>query len=289
MGNKYSASHDEIQQDKKDFYKKGGGKIDKNPSLNFNSILKRWILLLHAQDGENFDDYCMESNHKVSRYLEKWIPPPAKLLLLGVGTGREVHAANIHGYDAQGTTLGKENLPFAKWKFDLDLFYGDNCTTPYVDKYFDVVTGFQIFEHCHAPYMFLIECCRILKEHGLLILEWPPFMATKDGTATPNPGEMHNFMGDYDDDNLHHACCWTPAQAWIIVRRCGFENVELYLSGFTNGSRSAEKNTPDNLSRITEKDSEFWTNISPGDIVLKANRRLDCQLPNYMKKMLEDS
>jgi SAM-dependent methyltransferase len=283
---KYTVTHDETQKDKADFYAQGGGKTDKLIGLDPNRLLNRWVALLEEQNGANFDDYSMSEQHKVVTMLEPWVPAPARVLFLGTGTGREVHAANIQGYDAHGTTLGKENLPFAKWKFDLDLQYVDNCTLPYAEKSFDAIAGFQIFEHCHAPYMFLVECCRALKEEGVLILEWPPFMATADGTVTPNPGQMHNFMGDYDDDNLHHACCWTPAQAWIMVRRCGFEDVELYVSGFTSGSRSDEEGTPDHLTKITEADDAFWTNVSPGDIVLKATRRPDNRQPGYMKGML---
>jgi len=283
----YVATSEEIAKDKEAFYDQGGGKVGRAPSCDANKLLQRWAALLQEQNGENFDDYAMGPNHKVTRYLERWVPSPATVLFLGTGTGREVHAARLQGYVAEGTTLGKENLPFAKWKFDLDLFYGDNCTLPYADKTFDAVAGFQIFEHCHAPYMFLVECCRVLREGGTLILEWPPFMATEDGTATPNPGKMHNFMGDYGDDNLHHVCCWTPAQAWIMVRRCGFEDVQVFISGFTNGGRSEEEEIPGNLTRISEKDPAFWSNVSPGDIVLKAKRRTDSNQPRYMRGMLD--
>jgi SAM-dependent methyltransferase len=287
MVDRYTASPDEVAKDRKDFYAQGGGKIaDPRPGLDTRRLLERWVYLLQEQNGENYDDYAMAKGHKVERYLERWCPPPAKVLFLGTGTGREVYAACVHGYAATGTTLGKENLPFAKWKFGIDLDYVDNCTMSYSDKAFDVVAGFQVFEHCHAPYMFLVECCRVLKEGGLLVLEWPPFMATADGTATPNPGNMHNYMMEYDDDNIHHMCCWTPAQAWIMVRRCGFENVELYLSGYTDGGRSEEKGVPGGLTRITESDEAFWTNVSPGNIVLKAARRSDGKQPRYMKEML---
>lgn len=71
-----------------------------------------------------------------------------------------------------------------------------------------------------------------------------------------------------------------------MVRRCGFENVELFISGFTNGGRSAEEGNPDNLSRIAEEDDAFWSNVSPGDIVLKATRRPDGRQPRYMRRML---
>ena len=284
---KYRAIGEDIEKDKRDFYSQGGGKIDRYPALDPNRIIRCWALLLEEQNGPNFDDYVMGDSHKIERYLEHWCPPPAKILLLGTGTGREVYAAREHGYDAEGTTLGKENLPFAKWKFDLDLEYADNCTLPYPDKSFDVIAGFQVFEHCHAPYLFLIECCRILKGGGLLILEWPPFMATADGTVTPNPGQMHDFMGDYDDDNIHHMCCWTPAQGRIMTRRCGFEDVEVYMSGYGSGGNAETiQNAPNNLSLLTEKDPAFYSNVGSGDIVLKATRRIDKNQPGYMKKML---
>lgn len=283
----YTASPEEVTQDKEDFYRQGGKKTDQLPTLDPNRIIRRWAVLMEEQNGPNFDDYVMGDGHKIERYLEHWCPPPAKVLLLGTGTGREVHAAKVHGYDAEGTTLGKENLPFAKWKFNLDLAYVDNCTLPYLDKSFDIVAGFQVFEHCHAPYLFLVECCRILKEGGLLVLEWPPFMATPDGTVTPNPGKMYDFMGDYDDDNIHHTCCWSPAQGRIMTRRCGFEDVEVFMSGYGSGGNAATMmGAPNNLTLITPDDPAFYSNIGSGDLVLKAVRRLDSNLPRYMQRLL---
>lgn len=282
---KYEVYYEETQRDKEEFYAQGGGKNKELPRLDPDRILKRWVALLEEQNGENFDDYVMQQGHKVERYLETWAPPPKKVLFLGTGTGREVHAARLYGYESEGTTLGKENIPFAKWKFDLDLFYGDNCTLPYEDKSFDVVCGFQVFEHCHSPYLFLVECCRVLREGGLILLEWPAFMQTKDGTSNLTPGNMQpSYMQDYDDDNLHHLCCWTPAQAWIMVRRCGFEDVEVFLSNVAGSDNSP--GVPHGLSQVTENESSFWTNVSPGDVVLKAKRRPDSKQPSYMERLL---
>lgn len=286
---KYIATPDDVQKDKEAFYSKfgpHGGRETTGPQWDPNRIARRWAYMLDSQNGENFDDYIMTENNKITRYLERWSPAPGRALILGTGTGREVYAAKELGYDAVGTTLGKENRAFAKWKFDLDLDYIDNCTMPYPSKSFDIVAGFQVFEHCHSPYLFLFECCRVLKEGGLLILEWPPFMATADGTVTPNPGQMHNFMFDYDDDNLHHACCWTAAQGRIMTRRCNFENVEVYMSGYKDGGRSQEE-APNTLTLITEDHPAYFSNIGSGDLVLKANRRPDSRMPGYARQLLE--
>jgi len=212
---------------------------------------------------------------------------------MGVGTGREIAMAQGNGYNAIGTTLGKCNPTFAKWKFNFsetDLFYGDNCTLPYPSGVFDAAMGLQLFEHVHAPYMFLVECARILKPGGQLILEWPPYISTNNGTLEvgedPTPS---NFMSEYDDDNLHHTCCWTPALAHIMVRRCGFEEVEVYLNNYHSQEIfvSSKDPVPHNIMRIDDKDPGWFSNISPSDIVVRAKRRPDSRMPHPIKRLME--
>jgi SAM-dependent methyltransferase len=291
MVERYRVTSDEVQADRKAFYEEfgvSGGKEPEGPGWDSNKILHRWAYMLASQDGPNYDDYSMAGNNKIERYLEKWRPAPAKVLLLGVGTGREVRAARLSGYDATGVTLGKENRAFAKWKLGLELDYVDHCALPYPGKTFDVVAGFQVFEHCHAPYFFLFECCRVLKEGGLLILDWPPFIASADGPLTAHPGKIHNHMGDYDDDNLHHACCWTPAQSRILARRCNFQDIEVFVSGHKAGTRlDKEGDFPEaGLRLLTEDMEEYWSNVSSGDLVLRAVRRADSDMPSYARNLV---
>jgi len=276
MIDKYRATFDEIQQDKKDFYEQGGGRESKPPEANYNKIAKMWSIFNEIQNGDNFDDYIIADNNKLERYLVPWSPPPAKVAILGTGTGREVVMAKSLGYDAVGTTFGKENPSFAKWKFDLDLDYVDNNTLPYPDKSFDVVCAFQVFEHCWAPHFFLIECNRILKEGGLLILEWPTFIGTT---------VYHDYMDAKSINNLHHMCCWTPAQGHVITHKCNFEEPEVFIGGHNPLVSQEGRTCPVGCAYVNEDDPAFYSNVNAGDIILSARRRPDSQMPDYVRRI----
>ncbi|KKN22540.1 hypothetical protein LCGC14_0914050 [marine sediment metagenome] len=295
MTTKYIVTQDDVDKDREDFYNKypgNTGQVDRVPAIDLTVITKRWAQMLETQNGEDFDDYLMNPS-TIERYVDPWVEKPALILAMGVGTGREIIAAREAGYNCFGTTLGKKNPTFAEWKWKLskkDLFYGEHCTLPYASGQFDAIVGFQLFEHCHAPYMFLFECARVLKPGGQLILEWPPYITTNNGTLEigedPAPS---NFMFDYDDDNLHHACCWTPAQGNIMVRRCGFADLEVYLSNYLSQEVSVPTTgpVPDRLMRIDDKDPAWYSNISPSDIVLRARRRPDDRMPGDVRKLIE--
>lgn len=287
MSKYYIAKQEEVTKDREDWFKEHPGNVGQVPHppiLDRNRLATRWENMLSTQNGEDFDDYNVDPG-KFVEYIVPWVPAPAKILAMGVGTGREVVSARSIGYDCVGTTLGKKNPSFAKWKLGLDetdIFYGDNCTLPWASNQFDAVIGFQLFEHCHAPYMFLFECARVLKPGGQLILEWPPYIRTGNGTLIPDE-KSGNMMSDYDEDNLHHVCCWTPAQGNIMVRRCGFEDLEVYLNGYTSQEKtiSSEGVVPGGLSRIDETDPAWYSNIAPIDIILKARKRPDHRMPYY--------
>ena len=277
---RYRASIEEILQDKEDFYTQGGGKEQAPPEVDLHKIGQMWSIFNEIQNGENFDDYVMADRHKVEFYIERWCPPPAKLAILGTGTGREVQAAKLLGYDVVGTTFGKENPSFAKWKFGLDIDYVDNNTLPYPSESFDVVAAFQVLEHCWAPHFFFIECNRILKKNGLLILEWPSLFGAHRSSATGKVTENHDNMEIDNEENLHHMCCWSPAQAYTIARKCNFKKVDLFTLLV-----ELNKDGSQILEPIEKCSDTFFSNRSLGNnIVLTARRSLGSDLPEYMQK-----
>lgn len=174
--------------------------------------------LLTTQNGADFDDYCVsDEKDLVGRYLGE-VPPGSEVLLHGVGTGREVVVAKNLGLKVVGTTLGSRNVEFGK-RFlgltDRDISEQLCEALPYPSNRFDIVAGFQIFEHAIAPLMFLLEQYRVLKVGGHLMLEWPP-------------AKKYSM-----DGNPHHQICYTPGQARALFLKAGFKDIKLYYDNLT--------------------------------------------------------
>lgn len=187
--------------------------------FNINSSLRealaaRFENLIKTQNGQDTDDYSIGEGNKVQKALNG-VSKGSKVLILGVGTGREVLEAKDMGMEVVGTTLGSRNVYFGRKYLGLtdeELLECLNEVLPFPSNTFDLVLGFQVFEHTFAPLLFLLEQRRVLKNGGKLLLEWPP-------------ADKYTL-----DDNPHHQVCFTPGQAEGLFKKAGFSKIRLYFS-----------------------------------------------------------
>lgn len=179
-----------------------------------SQIGAKFASLLKTQNGQDTDDYAMTDDNKVARYLSKFQGVAAGLLI-GVGTGREVAELRDLGIDGHGITLGSRNLDYAREYLGLGQYVREGAieALDFPNETFDIVAGFQTFEHAVAPLLFLLELGRVMKMGGTLLLEWPP--ANEQFSAGDNP---------------HHQICYTPGQAEALLLKAGFKELKLYYS-----------------------------------------------------------
>lgn len=155
--------------------------------------------------------------NKPAKYMQNF--ERGKVLFVGTGAGWEVKHALDLGFDAYGNTLGKDNIVFGREKLSLSLdrfVEGPNEVLPFPSSTFDVVAGFQIFEHTIAPSLFLLEQNRVLKIGGTLLLEWPP----------SHPTSSHDPK---------HQICLTPGQAEALLLKTGFGEITMRYSNYVDG------------------------------------------------------
>lgn len=205
--------------------------------------------LLATQNGQDTDDYSVDDNNKVERYLG-FLKPGTKLLILGTGTGRELLIAKDLGHDVIGTTFGSRNIDYATDYLNIpptQILECANECLPFEKETFDCVAAFQVFEHTIAPLLFLLEQGRVLKQGGILLLEWPP-AATHTGGANP-----------------HHQVCFTPGQAIALFQKAGFVDIEVTL---------------DDGSKIPE--NELWNGNQTKMLVIKGSKGVATQ--DYIRR-----
>lgn len=186
-------------------------------SRDLSRVAAGYANLITTQNGQDADDYLIAEDNKVEKYLAEF-PRDSRVLLLGVGTGRETVVAKEMGFSVVGTTLGSRNIDFGVGFLGLSPKEHIEClneTLPFSPASFDVVAGFQVFEHVLFPLLFLLEQSRVLKLGGTLLLEWP------------SPDKF--TMGD----NPHHQVCFTPGQAEGLFQKAGFGDISLFYSDLT--------------------------------------------------------
>lgn len=209
----YRVPYEQVEKDQKEY------KANYKPFVPFvadkkdlNRIGESFQVLIETQNGQDTDDYVIDDNNKVEKYMTE-TPNGSNVLILGVGTGRETVVAKEMGLRAVGTTLGCRNIDFGLTMLGLSEEEHIEClneSLPFPNDYFDEVVGFQVFEHAMSPFLFLLEQNRVLRKGGRLLMEWPP-------------GDQFSM-----EDNPHHQICYSPGQAKALLQKTGFEEIKLY-------------------------------------------------------------
>lgn len=111
----------------------------------------------------------------LKKYISVLIEGPGggrKVLDVGCGDGRRVTWLLDYGFKVYGTDISENALRIAR-RNGLETFCGDLKEARYPSKFFDIIIFSQVFEHIHKPQETLVECYRILKDGGIIIIDVP--------------------------------------------------------------------------------------------------------------------
>lgn len=115
-----------------------------------------------------------EFNHYVDKMLK--VMPPSKypkLLNVGAGAGQETKAFLEAGYQVTGTTIGNDNIAYAKNHLGIELLDVEMHDLPFSEGEFDAAVAIHIFEHSFAPMIFLGELYFVLKDWARVFVVMP--------------------------------------------------------------------------------------------------------------------
>lgn len=145
------------------------------------------------------------------KYLPHQNPKDKKLLDLGCGTGEfQVVMENL-GYQVYGVDFNKYAVGIAKSYLGLKNIYQEDIFE-FLQKQkreeFDVITGFEIFEHLDNPKKFLELIYQALKSDGYLALSFP---------------NQNRYWGKSYDFPYSHLTRWNSQSAVHFIRSNSFE------------------------------------------------------------------
>lgn len=121
--------------------------------------------------GDDFGNF--ESN---LLFLEKTnqLRKEYKILEIGSGTCRLLSYLLKQGYDIEGVDVSSKNLARGRELYGkLPVTEVDSEKLPFADNSFDLVLGFDVFEHIKDSDGHLNEVTRVLKEGGCYLLQTP--------------------------------------------------------------------------------------------------------------------
>ena len=106
--------------------------------------------------------------------IERYSPSKGNLLDVGCGAGFFLNYANSKGWDVNGIDLLDEYIQFAKEKLMIKNVHCLSLEKAHFDeKFFDVVTLWDLIEHLPKPLQELKKINRLLKPGGHLAI-WTP-------------------------------------------------------------------------------------------------------------------
>lgn len=153
--------------------------------------------------------------------MQKFLPKDASAILnVWSRTGNAVHFIRERCPDAQIENLEASDvmIGIARKKYPKESFaQTDLHTLPCSDGSKDVVVSLETLEHVPDPLHFLLECHRVLKARGMLILSCPPAWAEKPlqwyERFCENHGEgPHRFPRVGDVLRTMHNCGFTVVE-----------------------------------------------------------------------------
>jgi 2-polyprenyl-3-methyl-5-hydroxy-6-metoxy-1,4-benzoquinol methylase len=102
-----------------------------------------------------------------------WKREPGRLLDIGTGGGSFPYVASRRGWKADGCEPNRWLCDWAKEHYGLHIRQGTVFEQAYPSGSYDVVTLWDVLEHTPDPKTQVAEAHRLLKEDGLLVINYP--------------------------------------------------------------------------------------------------------------------
>lgn len=212
------------------------GHIYQNPRLNEKHIKKSYDKqkefyrsMPRKNNRKSFELICSKRLKKIESFFIH--PSHLKILDIGCAFGTFVETAEKMGWEAHGVELSKHIASFAKNKMHLKVFNGTLEKARYQKEFFDVITMFDVIEHVPDPKKTLMECNRILKNQGLIVIQTPAV----DSLYSMIKGKHWDYFG------LQHLNYFSTKSMEKILEAAGFKIIKIYYGdeiGFINSIRA---------------------------------------------------
>jgi SAM-dependent methyltransferase len=154
------------------------------------------------------------NNARTLARIRRHVPPPARVLEIGIGSGSLLNELRRSGYDVHGCDLSAQLAGYVREAFGIDVFVG-----PLRDfepsREFDVVVMNHVVEHTSAPLKLLTEARHIARPEALFHI------------AVPNVGCWEAWLPGWTSYEPYHLVYYTPATLRATAMRAGMRVIDL--------------------------------------------------------------
>jgi SAM-dependent methyltransferase len=160
-----------------------------------------------------------------------------RLLDVGCGTGAFLRQAQREGWSVAGLELSPKVANYARRVRSLEVEGGSiESPTNFAPASFDIVTMFGVIEHLANPRSAALECARLLRPGGFLVLQTP----TEDGLIRRigrfiyrmTRGSVNFHVRQLYSMGGGHSICFNKRSMQVLLARCGFEVLSIEQSTY---------------------------------------------------------
>jgi SAM-dependent methyltransferase len=135
-------------------------------TLEAGSFLTKWVRRLE----KGYRYHLLKD--EVSKVVKFTGRSAGKVLDIGCGTGDRLDVFRSKGFETYGVETS-DSADYAREHLSLNVLKGDLFSAQLQDRFFDIVTLYNVLEHTHHPTRVCDEIHRILKDDGLLVIQVP--------------------------------------------------------------------------------------------------------------------
>ncbi|OGS21693.1 MAG: hypothetical protein A3J83_08545 [Elusimicrobia bacterium RIFOXYA2_FULL_40_6] len=209
------------------------GLVYKNPRIP----KEEWISSLKESTRENAGKIFLEAEKglfaDIISKIEKKLGSNGKnikLLDIGCGYGAFLALVKEKKWDIAGTEMGVHAANYVRDAYKVLVHQKNIQEMSIPDKEYDIVTLFGVLDFFYDPGKELNDIKRIIKDGGLLAMRinnglWHLNMTRFAGKLAflgLLPGVLHLYV-------------FTPKSVTKMLKKAGFQNIEIYNSKFTKG------------------------------------------------------
>jgi 2-polyprenyl-3-methyl-5-hydroxy-6-metoxy-1,4-benzoquinol methylase len=148
--------------------------------LTYVSPRANLALLYEAVAAAESDEYVSQTGPREATFkaslakLRKHCATPGRVLDVGCASGSFLRVAKSQGWQVDGI---EPNVELARVAHETTgaAIHPDLLSAPYADGTFDLITFWDALEHVPSPRGFLQQSADLLKEGGLLVVNYPNF------------------------------------------------------------------------------------------------------------------
>jgi methionine biosynthesis protein MetW len=164
------------------------------------------------------------------------IPNNSEILDLGCGDGN-VSQLYLQKGKVTGVDISETALKISQKRGIKTVNHNLNeLPLPFRKESFDVIILTDVLEHLFDPYKMIIECKRIVKKNGKIIITVPNFarVGNRIRMIYGDPIDLLHF--DKYGDDVEHFHWFTIPKIIFFVEKAGFENYRFVPTGLKNGN-----------------------------------------------------